>query len=46
MGCEADNLPPSSAEVKNTWSDTSSLPHVFILWCVVKHRGKFIFTSS
>jgi len=25
-GCEADLLPPSSAEVKNAWSYTSSPP--------------------
>jgi hypothetical protein len=25
-GCEADHSPPSSAEVKNAWSYTSTLP--------------------
>jgi len=28
---EADHLPPSSAEVKNEWRDTSTE------WCLVKH---------
>jgi len=27
---EADNLPPSSAEVKNGWSYTSSPPYIFM----------------
>jgi len=26
LGCEADHSPPSSAEVKNAWSYTSTLP--------------------
>jgi hypothetical protein len=30
LGREADNLPPSSAEVKNAWSYTSTLPYVFM----------------
>jgi hypothetical protein len=29
---EADNSPPSSAEVKNAWRCTSAHPHVFMAW--------------
>jgi len=33
-GCEADHLPPSSAEVKNAWNYTSTPPirlHTMVL---------------
>jgi hypothetical protein len=30
LGLEADHLPPSSAEVKNAWSYTSTRQYVFI----------------
>jgi hypothetical protein len=43
-GREADHSPPSSAEVKNAWSYTSTPRNVFMAWCLVKHRGKFTFT--
>jgi hypothetical protein len=35
---EADNSPPSSAEVKNAWSYTSPPQYVFRAWYLVKHR--------
>jgi hypothetical protein len=35
--CEADHLPPNSAEVKNTWSYASTTPIVFMAWCFIKH---------
>jgi hypothetical protein len=35
---KADHSPQSSAEVKNAWSYTSTLPYVFMAWCLVKHR--------
>jgi hypothetical protein len=38
-------LIPSSAEVKNAWSYTSSPKYVFMAWCLVKHRDKFTFTT-
>jgi hypothetical protein len=38
---EADNSPPSSAEVKNAWSYTSIPPYVFMAWCLVIHRDNF-----
>jgi len=28
----------SSAEVKNAWSYASTPPHVFMAWCLIKHR--------
>jgi len=37
-GNEADHSPPSSAEVKNAWSYTSTPPYVFMAWCLVKYR--------
>jgi hypothetical protein len=40
---EADHSPPSSAEVKNAWSYTSTPQNVFMAWCLVKHRDNFTF---
>jgi hypothetical protein len=37
-GCEADHSPPSSAEVKNAWSYTSTPPMRLMTWCSVKKR--------
>jgi hypothetical protein len=39
-GREADHLRPSSAEVKNAWSCTSTPQYAFTVWCLVKHRTK------
>jgi hypothetical protein len=35
-GREADHSPPSSAEVKNAWSYTSTPQYAFMAWCSVK----------
>jgi hypothetical protein len=43
---ETDHPPPSSAEVKNMWSYISIPPYVFILWCLIKHKGKFTSTVN
>jgi hypothetical protein len=43
LECEADHSPPSSAEVINKWSYTSTPQSIFMAWCLVKHRGKFTF---
>jgi hypothetical protein len=43
-GREAGHSPPSSAEVKNAWSYTSTPQYVFMAWCLVKHRDSFNFT--
>jgi hypothetical protein len=43
-GCEADDSPPSSADVRNTWSYTSTPQYVFRAWCLVKHKDDFTFT--
>jgi hypothetical protein len=40
-GRDADHSSPSSAEVKNAWSYTSTPQYVFIAWCLVKHRDNF-----
>jgi hypothetical protein len=45
-GPKTDHSPPSSAEVKNAWSYTSAPPHVFMAWCLVKHRENFILPLS
>jgi hypothetical protein len=40
-GREADHSPPSSAEVKNASSYTSTPQYIFMAWCLVKHRDSF-----
>jgi hypothetical protein len=40
---ETDHSPPSSAEVKNAWSYTSTPQYVLMTWCLVKHRNNFTF---
>jgi hypothetical protein len=42
-GREPDHSPPSTAEVNNVWSYTST--YVFMAWCLVKHKENFTFTS-
>jgi hypothetical protein len=42
-GRETYHLPPSSAEVKNAWSYTSTPQYVFMEWCLVKHGDNFTF---
>jgi hypothetical protein len=37
-GRESDHSPPSSAQVKNEWSYTSTHQYVFMAWCLVKDR--------
>jgi hypothetical protein len=39
-GREADHSPPSSAEVKNEWSYTSTPQYAFVAWCSVKAQGQ------
>jgi hypothetical protein len=43
---EADHTTPSNKKVKNMWRyrPTSTPPHVSILWCLIQHKDKFIFT--
>jgi hypothetical protein len=41
-GCEVYNLPPSTVEVKNSWSCTS-FPHVFMVWYLIKSRNNLSF---
>jgi hypothetical protein len=42
-GREAYHSPPSSAEVKNAWSYTSTPQYACMAWCLVKHRDNFTF---
>jgi hypothetical protein len=34
-GREANHTPPTSAQVKKTWTYTSTAPYVFMAWCLV-----------
>jgi hypothetical protein len=43
-GRETDHSSPSSAEIKNVWSYTSTPQFVFMAWCLVKHQDNFTFT--
>jgi hypothetical protein len=38
---ESDHSPPSSVQVKNAWSYTSTPQYAFMAWCLVKHRDNF-----
>jgi hypothetical protein len=40
LGREADHSSPSSAEVKNAWSYTSTPQYAFMAWCSVKAQGQ------
>jgi hypothetical protein len=42
-GREADRSPPSSAEVKNAWSYTSTPQYVFMAWSLAKYSDNFNF---
>jgi hypothetical protein len=44
-GREADHSTLSNADVKNAWRYTST-QHVFMSWCLVKHRDNFTFTFA
>jgi hypothetical protein len=46
LGCGADHSPPSSAEVKDARSCTSTPLCVFMLWYSGKHRHNFTFTHK
>jgi hypothetical protein len=41
-GCEADHSLPSTDEVKNLSSCTSTPPYIFMMWCLIKHSDNFI----
>jgi hypothetical protein len=46
-GCEADHSPPSSAELKNAWSYTSTPQYTFMAWCLVKKgTGTILYSPS
>jgi len=44
LGGKAAN--PSSAEINNVWSYTSTPPYVFMTWCLVKSIKTTLFTYS
>jgi hypothetical protein len=39
-GRKADHSPPSSAEVNNAWSYTSTPQYIFMAWCSLKAQGQ------
>lgn len=42
-----NHSPPSSVEVKNSWSYTSTSTYVFITWCLIKYKGKlYLYLNS
>jgi hypothetical protein len=43
LECKADHSPRSSAEAKKVWSRSSTSPHIFKLWCFIKHRDNFAY---
>jgi hypothetical protein len=43
-GHEADYSPSSSTKAKNVRSYTTIPPHIFMVWCLIKHRD-FIHTD-
>jgi hypothetical protein len=43
-GRAAHHSPPSSADVKNAWSYTSTPPYIFMAWDLLTNREKFTFT--
>jgi hypothetical protein len=45
-GREADHSPPSSAEIKNTWSFTSTPHYAFTTWRSVKAQGQLYIIST
>jgi hypothetical protein len=46
LGCEADRSLPSSAEVKNAWSYTSTPLVCLHVMVSVEHRDNFTFTFT
>jgi hypothetical protein len=44
-GREADHSPPSTAEIKNSWSYTTTPQHTFMLWSSVKTQGHLYLLS-
>jgi hypothetical protein len=42
-GDKAEHSSPSSVQVINSWSYTSTPQYAFMVWCLVKYRDKFTF---
>jgi hypothetical protein len=45
---EADHSSPSTAEVKNVWSYTTTPQYVFMVWCLIKQwiQGQLYLTFA
>jgi hypothetical protein len=43
LGCKADNLPPSSAKVKNAYSYTTTSPYILMVHCLIKNKDNNLF---
>jgi hypothetical protein len=44
QGHAADHSPWPGAEIKHTWSYSSTHPYSFMAWCLITSRDKFTFT--
>jgi hypothetical protein len=42
---EAEHPHSSTVDVKNTWSDITIPPYVFMASCLIKHRDNFLLYS-
>jgi hypothetical protein len=42
MGRKADHSDRSSTEIRNKWSYISNPSYIFVSWCLIKRRDKFI----
>jgi hypothetical protein len=45
FGLQADELPPPSVNVKNSWNYISTPPYIFMTWCLITHRNNFTILS-
>jgi hypothetical protein len=43
-GRETDQSPPSIAKVDNAWICISTVPYIFIMWCLIKYTENFTFS--
>jgi hypothetical protein len=45
LGHGSDHSPPSSAKVENGGAIPSLPPHIYMVWCLIKHRDNFTYTQ-
>jgi hypothetical protein len=44
-GCKADSLPPSSSEVKNAWTYTTTSPYIFMVRYIIRNKDNNLFLT-